>query len=269
MSAPKDTRPTPAREAEAGARGGGGKAREPLEHYVSDAPFDPYSVETLTPEQERYYLAGQWKLMWWKLKRHKLAVASRHHPADHVCVDHLQRDARALQHAQPGHQTYLRAAPGRPLRARGPVHRPLHLRLQIQAQPADPEAGICRGPHQGPPRALLLFGPALPVARPDRDGLPHRLPGRRRHHVPPRHRQDGTGCALAHRHRRAHIADHRPDRRRDQLPPRHRDRRHRRLLRRLDRQPGAAHHRDHALLPGACPCGWRWRPHCPSPGVRC
>ncbi|MCY4310014.1 MAG: ABC transporter permease, partial [Rhodospirillaceae bacterium] len=44
------------------------------EHYVSRAPFDPYSIETLTPEQERYYLAGQWTLMWWKLRRHKIAV---------------------------------------------------------------------------------------------------------------------------------------------------------------------------------------------------
>ncbi|MCW5774186.1 MAG: hypothetical protein KIT16_21265, partial [Rhodospirillaceae bacterium] len=45
-------------------------------HYVSSAPFDPYSVEALTPEQERYYLAGQWKLLWWKLKRHRIAVVS-------------------------------------------------------------------------------------------------------------------------------------------------------------------------------------------------
>jgi len=44
------------------------------EHYVSRAPFDPYSIEALTPEQERYYLAGQWTLMWWKLRRHKIAV---------------------------------------------------------------------------------------------------------------------------------------------------------------------------------------------------
>ncbi|MDC0360849.1 ABC transporter permease [Alphaproteobacteria bacterium] len=47
-----------------------------IEHYVSKEPFDPYSVEILTPEQERYFLATQWKLMWWKLKRHKLAVIS-------------------------------------------------------------------------------------------------------------------------------------------------------------------------------------------------
>ncbi len=46
------------------------------EHFVSKAPFDPYSIEALAPEQERYYLASQWQLMWWKLKRHRLAVFS-------------------------------------------------------------------------------------------------------------------------------------------------------------------------------------------------
>ena len=46
------------------------------EHFVDTAPWDPHTVEALTPEQERYYLATQWQLMWWKLKRHKLAVAS-------------------------------------------------------------------------------------------------------------------------------------------------------------------------------------------------
>ena len=47
-----------------------------LEHFVSAEAFDPLSVEALTPEQERYYMASQWKLMWWKLKRHRLAVIS-------------------------------------------------------------------------------------------------------------------------------------------------------------------------------------------------
>jgi peptide/nickel transport system permease protein len=46
------------------------------DHYVSTAPFDPASATRLTPEQERFYLASQWKLMWWKFKRHRLAVAS-------------------------------------------------------------------------------------------------------------------------------------------------------------------------------------------------
>ena len=52
------------------------RERSNLPHTVSDAPFDPYSVEAVTPEQERYYLATQWQLMWWKLKRHRLAVWS-------------------------------------------------------------------------------------------------------------------------------------------------------------------------------------------------
>ena len=45
-------------------------------HYVNPAPFDPYRVETMTPEMERYYMAPQWRLIWWKFKRHKLALIS-------------------------------------------------------------------------------------------------------------------------------------------------------------------------------------------------
>ncbi len=48
----------------------------PPEHWVSEEPFDPRTIERLTPEQERFYLAGQWRLMWWKLRRHPLAVIS-------------------------------------------------------------------------------------------------------------------------------------------------------------------------------------------------
>ena len=45
-------------------------------HFVNKAPFDPNATEKLTPEQERYYMATQWQLIWWKLKRHKLAMIS-------------------------------------------------------------------------------------------------------------------------------------------------------------------------------------------------
>jgi len=45
-------------------------------HLVSKAPFDPQSAVRLTVEQEHFYLASQWMLMWWKFKRHKVAVAS-------------------------------------------------------------------------------------------------------------------------------------------------------------------------------------------------
>ena len=46
----------------------------PLEHYVSTAPFEPHTLETLTPEQEEFYRASQWRIMWWKFKRHRIAV---------------------------------------------------------------------------------------------------------------------------------------------------------------------------------------------------
>lgn len=46
----------------------------PLEHYVSTAPFEPHAVETLTAEQEEFYRASQWRIMWWKFRRHKIAV---------------------------------------------------------------------------------------------------------------------------------------------------------------------------------------------------
>jgi peptide/nickel transport system permease protein len=44
--------------------------------YVNPEPFDPADVERLTPEQERFYTASQWQLMWWKFRRHRLAVIS-------------------------------------------------------------------------------------------------------------------------------------------------------------------------------------------------
>ena len=44
------------------------------DHFVSQAPFDPGSIQQLTPGQEKYFLASRRRLIWWKLKRHKLAV---------------------------------------------------------------------------------------------------------------------------------------------------------------------------------------------------
>lgn len=47
-----------------------------LPHVVDTAPFNPETDEKLTPGLERYYMASQWRMMWWKLKRHRLAVVS-------------------------------------------------------------------------------------------------------------------------------------------------------------------------------------------------
>ena len=47
-----------------------------LPHYISDAPFDPYSVDRMTPAQERFYMASEWRMVWWKLRRHRIALLS-------------------------------------------------------------------------------------------------------------------------------------------------------------------------------------------------
>ena len=52
------------------------KPKRQLDHWVNEEPFDPGSAEILTPEQERYYMASQWQIIWWKFRRHKLALWS-------------------------------------------------------------------------------------------------------------------------------------------------------------------------------------------------
>ena len=53
----------------------GGEAAS-IEHYVSTEPFEPYAGEKLTPRQEKFYRASQWQIMWWKFRRHRIAVAA-------------------------------------------------------------------------------------------------------------------------------------------------------------------------------------------------
>lgn len=45
-------------------------------HYVDPAPFDPGATEPVGAENESFYRASSWRLMWWKFRRHKVAVAS-------------------------------------------------------------------------------------------------------------------------------------------------------------------------------------------------
>jgi len=45
-------------------------------HYVDAEPFDAYEAEALTAEQERYFQASQWRIIWMRFRRHKLAVVS-------------------------------------------------------------------------------------------------------------------------------------------------------------------------------------------------
>ena len=45
----------------------------PMQHYVSDAPFDPYEAENNHVAQGRFAQASQRQLMWWQFRKHKIA----------------------------------------------------------------------------------------------------------------------------------------------------------------------------------------------------
>jgi len=45
-------------------------------HYMDPTPFDPGATEPIGTENEQFYRASSWKLMWWKFRRHKVALAS-------------------------------------------------------------------------------------------------------------------------------------------------------------------------------------------------
>jgi peptide/nickel transport system permease protein len=52
------------------------KAGAPLSHYVSSAPFDPYSVEPNTTGMAAFGNASQLRLMWWQFRQHRIALYS-------------------------------------------------------------------------------------------------------------------------------------------------------------------------------------------------
>ena len=58
------------------ARDAAADSSAPMLHYVSPAPFDPFAVDSMTPAQERFYRASQLQLMWWRFRRHRVAVVS-------------------------------------------------------------------------------------------------------------------------------------------------------------------------------------------------
>ncbi len=45
-------------------------------HYVDPRPFDPGRREPGGGEAEAFYRASSWRLMWWKFRRHRVAVAA-------------------------------------------------------------------------------------------------------------------------------------------------------------------------------------------------
>ncbi len=147
----------------------------PLAHYVSDKPFDVGAVAKLTPAQERIYFASQWRLMWWKFKRHRMAVVSSVFliliyatlPVSEFLAPY---EANTRQHG-----FHPRAAPERAPVPRRAVRRTVRLRARLQAQHGEPAPRLYRRPQQGREAALLLPRRPLSVLGSD--------PGRLARHV--------------------------------------------------------------------------------------
>jgi peptide/nickel transport system permease protein len=47
-----------------------------LPHYVSPEPFDPNTIEVMSAAQEAYYRASQWRMMWFRFRRHRVALVA-------------------------------------------------------------------------------------------------------------------------------------------------------------------------------------------------
>ncbi len=45
-------------------------------HYVNPAPFNPVGDEEMTKAEEKFYSASAIKLIWWKFKRHRIALVA-------------------------------------------------------------------------------------------------------------------------------------------------------------------------------------------------
>ena len=210
----------------------------------------PTSATRLTPEQERFYLASQWKLMWWKFKRHRVAVVSGDHPAAHVRVDAGHRGAGAVQPAHAAHRLHLRAAAERALVPRGQLRRALRLRARRRRS----TWRRCAATTPRTPRSrtrCASSAPATPTSSGDWSRRRSTSSARRKARTlfllgTDRLGRDvlsriiyGARISLTiglHRHR-------------DQLRARAHHRRHRRLLRRLGRSRDPARHRGHPLVP--------------------
>ena len=48
----------------------------PLEHYVSEAPYDPQAAEVADGHEGPLAHASQMRLMWWYFRQHKVALVS-------------------------------------------------------------------------------------------------------------------------------------------------------------------------------------------------
>ncbi len=81
-----------------------------MPHFVNRAAFDPYSIDTVNPAMERIYMASQWRMMWLRFRRHKVAmVAGLVLAIMYAAILFVEFLAPYGQHSR--HVDYIHAAP--------------------------------------------------------------------------------------------------------------------------------------------------------------
>ena len=172
-----------------------------LEHYVSTAPFEPQAAETLTPEQEAFYRASQWRIMWWKFRRHKIAVVSA------VILALLYASALVSEILAPyalgtrDSPAHLCAAARCTCSTRASSCRPVRVRLQHAPEHRDASSASSAWirPEVQPLR-FFCNGRRVRVLGPDRWRPAPGVRGGGGNLLPAGHRPAGARPALAHHH---------------------------------------------------------------------
>ena len=198
-------------------------------------------------------LASQWQLMWWKFRRHKLAMVGLG----------AARPLPGLRASSPRSSVPIRPTSAIPNYVTGAPMMPrffeadgtFHLRPFVYGRKTERDMVTLQLKHAVDTSSdladpVLRARQALQAARSDPDGHPavRRRPGL---HSPLRHRLHRSRHLLAHHPRIARLARRGLRRRRDLLHPRRSDRRRGRLFRRTARQHRHACDRVHPLDPDA------------------
>ena len=214
-------------------------------------------------------MAGQWKLMWWRFRRHRPAVVS----AIFLALMYFSTAISewiAPYDLHTRHSAYIFAPPQQV----HVIHEGQFIGPFVYALKTTRDMETLQRvytPDTTKPQPLRFF------CRGDSYEFWGLIEGSFHFVCPPEggtvllagHRPAGPRHVQPHRLCRAHLAHHRHHRHRALLRARPGPGRAGRLLRRLGRQRRPAHHRDHQELPAPAACGWRCRRRCPSPGRRC
>ena len=193
-------------------------------------------------------MASEWRMVWWKLSRHRIAVLSGAILLV-MYVSIVICELLAPYDLDTRNTDFIYAPPQRiRIFDNGRLVTPFVLRLRLPARHEQSRTRLYEQRQAGADPFLLSW-PRIPILGVVSGRFAFGLPGGRRAPVSRRYRSVGPRSVVANDIWCADIANRRSPRRCGQLYSGDSDRRDCRLLRRLDRHPDPARHRSHPILP--------------------